>query len=346
MSSPQTNQLKENNTPNAEDYLSVEILNKINQFKENPNKKGIDQAENQIDTKLEENNNIENKLEEEKMLHQTQQTQFEMMRHCGLVVDDLNVYDQFDNQQLDSSNASSKTDEEMLPIPSACSPQPRSPNSSQFRLTPKSETGSASVNNNDHENDNENIEDNEMQLNSSHNSVNSGRLSACSNNQLNQLNKLNQLNQLNNLSSQIPTTTGASNVSALLNSNVNSIANSLATSTSPVSTPATQQIANNQNNQNNNALLSEISLLMAAAGGNQKVNLPNLTNNNHNSPTNNNPLANLNGLNLLNNLTANNLPINQIASLLTGNSTNASSLSPQQLLLQQASLGKVSHILS
>ena len=339
--SPQRNHLKENNSQNSEDYQSTDLLTKIYQLKEHQNLKK-EKSSNLVAEDNIENTNSENssKLASEEMLQQQtqQQTSFEMMKHCGLV-DDLNMYDQYDGQQLDSSSASSKTEE--MPI-SSNSPQA---NVNSHPASPNSDAGSlASTNVN-----------NDVQLNSSHNSISSsGRVSNC----LNSLNskQTNQLNQLNQAANQMPITTSGVNVNILLN-NVVSTANSLNDSNvSPTPAITAQQLhqqTNNNNSLTNNNLLSELSALMAAAN-NQNSNLPNSTNNlsssnhhtnnNHHSSNGNvNSLAGLNGLNLLNSLT-NTSPFNQIATLLAGNSNP----NQQQMLLQQATnlgnnpLGKVS----
>ena len=179
-------------------------------------------------------------------------------------------------------------------------------------------------------------------MNSSHNSGASGRQSTCSNQPANQLNE-----QPN---SQMPPTTSAVNVNILLNNVASTAANSL---NNPSPAMGNQQLANPNPNPAGGNLLSELSALMAAAvHNNQNSSRPDSANQHQHpalanlqpaSNSNvNNPLAGLNGLNLLNSLT-NASPINQIASLLAGNA--ASSTVNQQMLLQQAAnLGKVSLI--
>ena len=328
MSSPQRNHLKENNSQKITelDCASVDLLNKVKQLKES-----LDAQQTGSQTKVSHINNIENTNTENQpndtMLQQ--QTPFEMMKHCGLV-DELNMYDQYVGQQLDSSSASSKTEE--MPISS------NSPHVISQPASPVSEAGGQFVG--------AHVNSNDLQLNSSHNSGVSGRQSVCSNQPVNQCNQLNELAAQGN---QLTPTTNAVNVNILLN-NVVSTASSMGNSnTSPAI--AAQQLANH--NPANSNFLSELSALMAAAAANnhnnQNSNRPESAN--HQQPANvtpvsnapasvNNPLAGLNGLNLLSSLT-NASPINQIATLLAGNA--ASSTVNQQMLLQQAAnLGKVS----
>lgn len=342
MSSPQRNHLKENNSQKAlEDYLSADLLNKVKQLKESL------EAQTTNQTKLSninnnENANIENTENRPAEAMLQQQTPFEMLKHCGLV-DELNMYDQYVGQQLDSSSASSKTEE--MPVSS------NSPQAISQPASPNSEAGGQYVGGN--------VNNHDLPLNSSHNSGASGRQSACSTHQAAQ----NQSTG-DQPSNQLPPTTSAVNVNILLNNVVNTVANSMASraNLSPSPAIAAQQLAaaaaaNQQHQQhpNNSNLLSELSALMAAAAANTNPNSnrPDSANNNQQHPVPaqatpagnpnanvNNPLVGLNGLNLLNSLT-NASPINQIATLLASNA--ASSTVNQQMLLQQATnLGKVS----
>lgn len=351
MSSPQRNHLKENNSQKSfEDYLSVDLLNKVKQLKESLE---AQQQTTNHQTKLSNINNIENTNIEntntenrpaEAMLQQ--QTPFEMMKHCGLV-DELNMYDQYVGQQLDSSSASSKTEE--MPVSS------NSPQAISQPASPNSEAGSQFVGGN--------VNNHDLPLNSSHNSGTSGRQSACSTHQTANQPTGELLHPQSN-HSQLPPTTSAVNVNILLNNVVSTVANSMANRGNLSPSIAAQQLAaaaaaNQQQHPNNSNLLSELSALMAAAAANTNPNSnrPNSANNQHPVPTNvtpagnanpnvNSPLAGLNGLNLLNGLNSltsvtNASPINQIATLLAGNA--ASSTVNQQMLLQQATnLGKVS----
>lgn len=334
MSSPQRNHLKENNSQSNLDYLSTDLLNKVKQLQESL------EAQHQIanQAKLANINNIENNIENTNTENQPaeamlqQQTPFEIMKHCGLV-DELNMYDQYVGQQLDSSSASSKTEE--MPISSS------SPQANSQPASPNSEAGGQFVTN---VNSSGGVHDH--QLNSSHNSGASGRQSACSNQPASQLHE-----QPSN-HSQLPPTTSAVNVNILLNNVVSTAANSLNNSnTSP--TMSGQQLANPNPVGGGANLLSELSALMAAAAANnnQNSNRPDSANHQHpaaanvqpaSNPSVNNPLAGLNGLNLLNSLT-NASPINQIASLLAGNAASSTVNQQQQMFLQQATnLGKVS----
>jgi len=325
MSSPQRNHLKENSLQNSvEVYQSgVDLLERV--YKENLENTGNNQQQtNQlpIEEKLK-NTRIEVKQSIEEMLQQqTQQqttTPFEIMKHCGLVDELNNMYDQYDGQQLDSSSASSKTEE--MPISSS---SPRM-NSSPNPASPHSDLSTSTSVNNDLQ-----------QLNASHNSAGSGRASACSTN--NNLNELNQSNQNAAVASAV-------NVNNLLNTAVTNVATNVVSSPTPAI--AAQQINNLSNqNANTNNLLSELSVALMAAAGN----LPNSTTNNNNPIINStnqqtnlnstngnvNNLANLNGLNLLSTLN-NQSPLNQIAALLaaTNNTTNPA-INQQQLLFAQA----------